>query len=198
MISLKKYEKYEGTYKHSNKDLEKPVNNVCIITPYRYVTGLLETRLNSQISCRVIIQVDHHVFGYHGRNILISKGSRIICDHTSPEKIGVTRLTMSRHRILLGGNRLEIYGLSSKAGYGHGRAGVGGAVDNRFWEKCGTALLLTGLSAVVQVGAKIGEGGSNDNSVTKTASDEFPKRFGEITASVLQQAVDIRPVITIS
>jgi type IV secretion system protein VirB10 len=198
--SLRNYESYGGTYEEGRKDAGDPVNNALILASDRYIPGILETGINSQVGSKgggsIIIQTNRHVFGYHGRNILIPKGSRLQCAYVSPEKVGVTRISMSCDRILLGGNRIEIFGLSSNVGDVQGRGGVSGAVDNRFWEKYGTALLITALSAGVQAGGKVIDSG--DSSATAKVSEELSKRFGEITASVLQQAVDIRPVITIS
>ena len=67
-----------------------PVDNERILTTDRYVSGILETSINSQLAGDgegqdVVIQVNRDVFGYHGRSILIPKGSRLVCGFRAPK-----------------------------------------------------------------------------------------------------------------
>lgn len=91
------------------------VDNSRIVTTDRYISGVLETGVNSQLASGgeasagdLVIQVGRDVFGYHGRNILIPKGSRLVCGFRAPKQ-GESRLGVSCGRVLLGGSRAEIY-----------------------------------------------------------------------------------------
>jgi type IV secretion system protein VirB10 len=182
-----------------------PVDNARILAADRYISGILETGLNSQLDSvaggSAIIQVSRDVFGYHGRFILIPKGSRLICDYQSPGRQGDTRVAFSCGRIILGEHRAEILQLSATAGDVQGRAGVSGEVDNRFWERYGTAFLLTGLSTSVRFATALASSNSENSplgNVADKGSEELSQKLGEITASVLEQTVNLAPIVTLA
>ena len=192
-------------YDHEGRIAGKPVDNSRIFTADRYITGILETGINSQLDSEdggtAIIQTTRDTFGYHNRNILIPKGSRMVCDYDSPKKAGSTRLSLQCNRILMGETRVEIYQLASTVGDAQGHAGITGHVDNRWWEKYGSAIILGAISATVQGLASVATnsgGGDSDASAAEEAAANLSERFGEISASVLEQTVNLAPVVTIS
>ena len=185
-----------------------PVDNARILTADRYISGILETGLNSQLGSvaggSVIIQTSRNVFGYHGRNILIPKGSRLICGYDSPGRQGETRIAFDCTRILMAGHRAEILQLASPVGDAQGRGGVTGEIDNRFWERYGTAFILAGISASVRYASVLLTPTNPDGSqsaagaVTDAGSQELSQKLGEITASILEETVNLKPIITIA
>ncbi len=96
-----------------------PVENDRILTADRYISGVLETGINSQLGSKeggvAIIQVSRDVFSYHGRKVLVPKGSRLICNYESPKRVGSTRLGLVCTRIIMGGHRVEIVDLGATA-----------------------------------------------------------------------------------
>ena len=181
-----------------------PVDNTRILTADRYISGVLETGFNSQVASEgggaAIIQTSRDVFGYHGRKVLIPKGSRLICGYEGPERQGETRVAFRCERILIAGHRAEIWELSAPVGDAQGRGGVAGEVDNRFFERYGTAFLLAGVSAAVRLGAAAAtpDADSATGRVTDEGAEELSERFGEITAAVLEQTIDLAPIITLA
>ncbi len=200
-------------YDHEGRIAGLPVDNSRIFTADRYISGILETGINSQLDSEnggtAIIQTSRDIFGYHNRNILIPKGSRMVCDYDSPKKAGSTRLALQCNRILMGETRVEIYQLASTVGDAQGHAGITGSVDNRWWEKYGSAIILSTISATVQGLASVannsggggattsGDGGNNASAAEEAAAN-LSERMGEISASVLEQTVNLAPVVTIS
>lgn len=190
-------------YESDRRVSSLPVDNSRIVTTDRYITGVLETGINSQLdgsSGSVVIQVSRDVFGYHGRNLLIPKGSRLVCDYESPDEIGASRLAVSCGRVLLAEHRAEIIELASAAGDVQGRAGLTGEVDNRFGERYGTAFLLTGIATAVRFANTLTQSGDDASlsaQSTEEASAELSNRLGEITAHVLEQTLDLKPIITV-
>ena len=178
-----------------------PVDNSRILTTDRYVSGILETSINSQLAGEdgddrdVVIQVNRDVFGYHGRSILIPKGSRLVCGFRAP-KAGETRLGLSCGRVLLGGSRAEIYQAAAGGFDVQGRRGVSGEVDNRFWEKYGTAFVLAGISAAVR-GASAAIPDEEGEDIAGEGAEELGERFGEITAAVLEETVNLAPIVSL-
>ncbi len=187
-------------YSHSAVVGSEPVNNEKIIAEDRYITGILETSLNTQLDGSVIIQTSRDVFGYHGRTILLPKGSRFVCDYTSPKRIGDYRIGLECNRVLIAETRAEIYQIAAPVSDPQGRIGITGEVDNRFIESYGAAFNLTILSASIRAAIAA----SNDDTATDSndtilseAGEEISTRFGEITASVLQKSLNLQPIITI-
>lgn len=101
-----------------------PVDNTRIFAADRYISGNIETGVNSQLDSdaggEVIIQTSRDVYGYHGRSVLIPKGSRLICSFPSPSRQGDSRLALNCTRILMAGYRAEILQLSSPVGDAQG------------------------------------------------------------------------------
>ncbi len=133
-------------YDSPGRNSSLPVDNTRILTADRYISGILETGLNSQLGSgaggSVIIQTSRDVFGYHGRNILIPKGSRLICGYDSPGRQGETRIAFACTRILMAGHRAEILQLASPVGDAQGRGSVTPAAANRLWERPRPPLIL--------------------------------------------------------
>lgn len=191
----------QPAYEEASAVSSLPVDNSRIVTTDRYISGVLEGGVNSQLSGgqagqEVVIQVNRDVFGYHGRNILIPKGSRLVCGFRSPRQ-GESRLGVRCARVLLGGHRAEIY-QAGAAGYdAQGRLGVAGEVDNRFWERYGTAFVLAGISAAVRASSAAVDSG-DEADIAETGAEELGERFGEITAAVLERTVNLAPIVTLS
>ena len=189
-----------GVYKHPSLASGSPVDNEDILTEDRYIAGHLETSINTQLDGTVIIQTSRDIFGYHGRRILLAKGSRMVCDYTAPKKIGIHRVGLFCDRILTSEDRLEIYQVKAPVGDIQGRVGITGDVDNRFLESYGSAFVLTIISASVRAAIAAGTNpGSSDTEdvIIREAGEEVSTRFGEITAAVLEKTIDLRPIITI-
>ena len=76
---------------------------------------------------------------------------------------------------------------------------MAGEVDNRFWEKYGTAFLLAGISASVRLATAASTTNNTDSTtvVADKGAEELSQKIGEITASILEQTVNLAPIITI-
>lgn len=190
-------------YKAPHKKTDNPISNKRIITTDRVISGILETGINSQLTSNastVIVQTDLDVFGYHGRNILIPKGSRLMCKYSGMDKQGLSRISLSCERILLGENRAEIYKIKTNGTDKKGNLGISGLVDNRFFEKYGTAFILAGISATVRAAAQRDEDTSPDSksgAMIQTGTEELAQKFGEISAQVLEKKVNLNPILII-
>ena len=194
-------EDYEGPRRTSSL----PVDNTRKITQDRYISVQLETGINSQVGGEepgsVILQTTRDVFGYHGRMVLMPKGSRLICSYLPPADMGSSQLSISCDRVLIAGHRAEILNIGSNVTNQQGWLGVSGEVDNRFWQRYGNAFLLTGVSTAVRYAAASTKTEDADGEVAtaaaEKASEELSNKFGEITADMLERTLDLKPIITI-
>lgn len=198
------------SYKAEKVESGEPISNSRIFTADRYIAGFLEGGINSQLSSKeggdIVIQISRHVFGYGTRNILVPKGSRLLCNYDSPDSLNATRVPITCFRILLAGDqegkRVEIAQLEATTRDAQGRAGSSGTVDNHFDEQYGTALGLAGVSALVRGASAFlttNDGGeSTTGDIADKASQELGTRFGEISASILEKTTSLTPTITVS
>ena len=187
-------------YIHPGRIGGDPVDNTRILAEDRYITGILETSINTQLDGSVIIQTSRDVFGYHGKRVLLPKGSRMVCGYTSPKKIGEHRIGLVCDRVLTAGRRAEIFQVAAPVGDIQGRTGITGDVDNRFLESYGSAFILTFISASVRAAiasAADSDSRDSDDLIINETGEEISTRFGEITASVLQRSLNLKPIITV-
>ncbi|MDP2699929.1 TrbI/VirB10 family protein [Thalassospira sp.] len=197
----KEPEDYQGPRRYSTL----PVDNTRKIAQDRYISVQLETGINSQVGGdqpgSVILQTTRDVFGYHGRMVLLPKGSRMICSYQPPEDMGSSQLSIQCDRVLIAGHRAEIIQVASNVTNQQGWLGVAGEVDNRFWQRYGNAFLLTGISTAVRYAAASTKTEDADGQVAtaaaEKASEELSTKFGEITADMLERTIDLKPIITI-
>ncbi len=119
-----------------------PVKRYRVITADRYIGAILENAVNSQIPGRVVAVVERHVFGADGRIPLLPKGTRIVCSYQSLAKLGDTRLPLSCSRAIRpDGASIQ---LTDATGADQmARTGFIGTVDNRIWERYGTAFIVS-------------------------------------------------------
>jgi len=192
-------------YESDGKTSGLPVDNSRIIASDRYIHGNLEKGFNSQLDSasggELIIQTSRDVFGYHNRNLLLPKGSRIKCTYTSPKKQGVSRIGPVCYRVLRAGDRAEMRLLNASAGDVQGHPGITGEVDNRFFEKYGTAIILASISAATRVATAAAASNSENSplgNIADKGSEELSQKFSEISVSVTEQMVNLADIITAS
>jgi type IV secretion system protein VirB10 len=192
-------------YQEKERISSLPVDNSRLIATDRWIPVIAENGINTQLDGSgggtVILQVSDNVFGYHGRNILIPKGSRLVCGYKPLDKVGSSRAPLRCGRMLMGGHRAEIYGMKANAMDMQGKLGVSGDVDNRFWEKYGTAFILTGISTAVRIATTsktTNESIAAQSNALDTGGEELAQRLGEITAETLKQTLPLNPILNVA
>lgn len=168
-----------------------PVLSTRVLTADRYIPIVLENGINSQLGGRFIGIVDEHVFSNQGRNIILPKGSRLICSYESLTGEG-SRLNASCSRVIRpdGASLLltEAYVADQM-----GRKGIPGKVDHRLWDKYGAAFMLASLSSLAAAGTRNGlpEGLSQSTGL-------FGMQTAQMTAQTLKETINIAPVMTVA
>ena len=204
-LDLKHIGKEPEDYSGPRKVSSLPVDNSRKIAQDRYIAVQLETGINTQVGAdepgSVILQTTRDVYGYHGRLVLVPKGSRLVCTFKAPGDMGSSQIGINCERILMAGHRAEIVDIGSNVTNQQGWLGVSGEVDNRFWQRYGNAFLLTGISTAVRYAAASTKSENDDGEVAtaaaEKASEELSNKFGEITADMLEKTIDLKPIIQI-
>lgn len=186
----------EKTYAAPSVLSSYPVDRSFILTEDRTIPAVLSDGINSQLGGTVRAYVSEDVFGADGRYKLLEKGDVVLGRYEPTKKVGETRINVSFYRIIRSSDGAEIYSAGTAFAYAAdkmGRAGLVGDVDNRNWERYGLAF---GTSLI---------GGLADLGKSKVKDDEYEEFWNrlsdnttEITSKILEQYMNIAPVITIA
>jgi len=169
-----------------------PVKGERVITADRYIPVILENAINSQLGGRFIVIVERHVFGNEGRNILLPKGTRIICSYKSLVKEGDTRLNAVCGRAIRP-DGVSILLTDAYAADQMARTGLIGKVDNRIWEKYSSSFIVAGISALAAAGADISE-----TSLVRQAAGNLSVNLGNITTGLLNSHINLAPIVNVA
>lgn len=102
---------------------------------------ILETAMQSDQPGFVSCVIPRDVLSDNGQVVLMEKGTQVVGEYRGGLNQGQTRL-----HVLWGRAKTPtgvVVTLASAATDGLGRAGVGGTIDNHWWERFGSALLLS-------------------------------------------------------
>lgn len=175
-----------------------PVDRSRLLTMERRIPAVLIDSLNTQLPGKVQALVTQDVFGADGRLKLIARGDILMGDYESLEKLGETRVNVTFNRIMRQGDGALIYGGADAFGYAAdkmGRTGLIGELDTRFWDKYGTAFLTAAVGAAAGAAAQSSEG---TEGIGGSLGERLAEQFGVITAKVLEQNIDLAPVVTVA
>ncbi len=113
---------------------------------------VLETAMQSDQPGLVTCVLTHDVLGLTGRVVLLEKGTQVTGQYKGGLKQGQKRLFVLWTRART--PKHVIVTLASPGTDGLGRAGFGGDIDNHWWERFGSALLLSIVSDATSMGAQ--------------------------------------------
>jgi type IV secretion system protein VirB10 len=116
---------------------------------------VLQTAINTTTAGYVTCLIDRDVYSDNGAVVLLEKGARVLGEYRTGMRQGQARVFVLWTRAVTP-NGVAI-SLGSPASDALGRAGFGGTVDTRFWDRFGAAILLSiidgGASALADEGA---------------------------------------------
>jgi len=168
-----------------------PVDRKWVLTADRYISGILETEISSSIPGTVILVVDRPIFAAEGWNVIFPQYTKVICEYQSLSKVSDSRLSLKCVRAIRpdGASLLftEAHGTDPM-----GRNGLVGDVDYRTVEKYGTAFIMAGISALAGAGSSV-----SSNPIAQQGAVSLSQNLGQVTAKVIDQYIDLAPVITI-
>lgn len=168
-----------------------PVARERMITTDRYISAVLEHRLNSQVPGRAVLVVDRPLYGNDGWKVLIESGSKVVCTYQPLEKEGNTRLPLKCER-LLRPDGVSVVMRELVTGDAMASSGLPGQVDNRYFERYGAALIAASIAAIASVGKE-----AVQNPLLGNASQAYTNALGQATAKILEHNIDLAPIITI-
>ena len=122
------------------------------------IPAVLETAINSDLPGSVRAVVSRDVAGFDGSAVLIPRGSKLIGQYRSGMAYGQSRAFVIWSRILTpDGVSIEI---GSPGVDTLGRGGLAGETDTHFFQRFGSSILLSAVTAGLEVAAQNGSGTS--------------------------------------
>ncbi|MBI1198603.1 MAG: type IV secretion system protein VirB10 [Phenylobacterium sp.] len=106
---------------------------------------VLQTAIDTATAGYVTCLVDRDVYSDNGAVVLLEKGARVLGEYRSGLRQGRDRVFVLWTRAVTP-NGVAI-SLASPASDALGRAGFGGRLDTRFWDRFGAAILLSVIDA---------------------------------------------------
>lgn len=191
----------------AEKAIATRLNNLNItIAQGKIINAVLETAINTDLPGTIRAIVARDTYAESGRNVLIPKGSRLLGTYSTGILRGQGRVMIVWTRVIRP-DGIDI-AIGSPAVDGLGRAGIKGFVDNKYTEVFSAAILTTVLSlgaaeAAYKIMPKQGTTTTGGGSTTTTvnpaqqAAAEAVTNFSDISKSVVEKLVDLRPTITI-
>ena len=137
------------------------------ITQGTMIPAVLETAINTDVPGYVRAVVSQDVKSYDGRRILVPRSSRLIGQYQSGLQQGQKRAYVIWTR-LIRPDGVSVALASPGTGF-DGSGGLPGKVDSHFFQRFGSAMLLSvigGLSAVASSGASLVLGGGQSAAAT--------------------------------
>jgi type IV secretion system protein VirB10 len=157
------------------------------------IRAVLETAVQSDLAGMVRAVTTEDVWSFDGRRVLIPSGTRLIGEYKSGLSTGQTRLFIVWTRVLRSDGVSVMLG--SPGTDDLGRAGMGGVVDNHYFERFGSAVMLSIVGGATQLLANWGQ--SSNSGQTTTITDPVtgqvttiqPNQFGQNAKQVAAQQI---------
>ncbi len=152
------------------------------------IPAVLETAINSDLPGFVRAVVSRDVRGFDGSTVLIPRGSKLVGQYRSGVALSQTRAFVVWSRVLTPeGVSIDI---GSPGIDQLGRGGLEGETDTHFFERFGSAILLSVMGA--------GLNALSDNSANTAIIIGSSQQASQVAAIALQKQIDIPPTITVA
>lgn len=177
-----------------------PVDRTFKLTMERPINVISDHKVISELPGIAHFTVDEIVLGTDGKTPILDKGDAFVTRFEPLTKLGDRRVNYCVFRIIRKKDGAAFY-LGNEEGekcFAHivdaeGVTGLTGEVDNRNWEKYGSAFLTATLSAAATYGSTQLSNAQEINQAGTTLTDQL----GEITSQMIQQNIDLAPIVTV-
>lgn len=160
-----------------------------LIAQGNFIHAILEAAINSDLPGSLRAIVSEPVYSEDGSRVLIPEGSRLLGEYKSGMQQGQSRIFIVWSRLITPqGISLQ---LNSSGVDSLGVAGMGADDINRhFWERFGTASLLS------LIGAGTASGGNNVENAASAYRAAIAGSFSQSASQTLQEDGNIAPTLT--
>lgn len=157
------------------------------VTKGSFLDCALETAISSDLAGMTSCRLTRDVYSTSGKVLLIERGSKIVGEYQSGMQKGKARIFVLWSRIETPTG--VIVKLDSAGTGALGRSGHSGFIDTHFWERFGSAILL---SLIDDVGNFLSNQASGDNNISFGSTGEAAESSAMIA---LKNSIDIPPTL---
>jgi type IV secretion system protein VirB10 len=156
-----------------------------------FLDCILQTALSSEVPGMTSCVLARNVYSTNGKVLLLERGSRLVGQYQAAQ------LRHGQSRIFVLWTRAEtpdgvIVNLDSPNTDALGRSGLDGKVDNHFWARFGSALLVSVIDDLASSAVQ-NSSGLNNNSLTFTNT---ANSANDAAAIIVENTVNIPPTLT--
>ncbi|HEV7784811.1 MAG TPA: TrbI/VirB10 family protein [Thermoanaerobaculia bacterium] len=171
-------------------------------TPFLLLQGtqipaVLETGISSELPGQASGYVRKDIYDtLTGRYLLIPQGSRLLGSYNSDIVWGASRLLLVWNRLILpDGTSYSIVAPSADLA---GSAGLPGRVNNHWGKTLGSALMLSAISAGLQISQNPATTSLNRTpSASEAAGAAVGQELGQVSGNVIRKNLDIPPTLSL-
>lgn len=162
------------------------------------VPATLISGINSELPGQIMGQVAQNVYDTPtGRHLLIPQGSRLVGSYSSDVAYGQSRVLVAWQRIVFpDGKAMDIGAMpgADSAGY----SGFKDQVNNHYLRIFGSAVLMSGVVAGINLSQDSGTNGDDDSQRASDAmSEALGQQLGQVTAQMIAKNLNIAPTLEI-
>jgi type IV secretion system protein VirB10 len=161
------------------------------------IPAVLVTGVNSDLPGQLIGQVSQDVYDTAtGNHRLIPQGAKLIGNYSSRVALGQERVLVAWHRIVFpDASTLELATMpgADQAGY----AGFHDRVNNHYWRLFGNALLLSVITAGIQLSQPQTSDGDRGFSAQQQIAGALGLQMGQVGAEMVRRNMQIQPTLEI-
>jgi type IV secretion system protein VirB10 len=161
------------------------------------IPAILITGVNSELPGQTQALVRQNVYDtITGRYLLVPQGSRLIGEYDSRIAWGQKRVLLAWKRLIFPDGRSLDLGTMPGTDLA-AMAGVRDKVNNHFVRTFGSALLLSAITAGVQLSQPQESFDGRAPSATQIAAAALGQEIGRVTAEITRRNIDIQPTLEI-
>lgn len=186
-----KLAKFLSDEENPTKIASQPFDLSRVVTTDTFIPAVMYTAVNSEIPSKTVLAVvESDVVGFHGRNILIPKGSKIEGVYEQLSSKTSRRMQIAWFKITRP-DGIIIKLDNAESGDQQGASGLTGYLDQRLKDRYGAAMLLSLINAGAQMSV-------NSNNLNQLAAIEsFSRESATLTAQIIRENINTMPVIMI-
>lgn len=170
-------------------------------SPYQIMAGTLipatlVTAINSDLPGEVVAQVTRNVYDTQQRHLLIPAGSKVLGKVDNQVGLGQSRVNLAWYRIIFPDNAsLTLPGFGGVDG--QGAAGIRDRVNNHYGRTYLNALLLSAITAGVQLSQPQGGGVFAQPSPGQVAAGALGQQMGEVSSEAVRRNMQVGPTLEV-
>ena len=153
---------------------------------------VLNTAINSTVPGMTSCTLTRNIYSDNGKVLLLERGSVATGEFKADIKVGQSRIFVLWSRVKTPNG--VVINLDSPGADSLGRSGFGGDIDNHWWERIGSAFMLSLVQDAIGYAAT--RGANNNNGASQMYFQNTQQAGNQMASKVLEGTINIPPTLT--